>query len=98
MKNVLIIVACIMLLFAPSVYQIGNGPEEPFRGTDNQAADQITAIVPDYKPWWDLHWAPDSFLEGVLFTIEAALGAAVVGYVIGFFRGKNEKLQEKLQK
>lgn len=61
----------------------------PGGGTDNQAQEVIEKIAPDYQPWVEpLFTPPGSESESLLFALQAALGAAVIGYYIGHVRGK----------
>jgi len=68
--------------------------DQSMTGTDDQAADAVTEIRSDYKPWFSPLWRPNKNIEGALFSLQAALGAGIIGYYIGFMRGKasrNEK-------
>ncbi len=53
-----------------------------FGGTDNKATEIIEAS--DYKPWFDYLFAPSS-------PLQAALGAGVLFYCIGYFVGRKSK-------
>ncbi|MBF0436008.1 MAG: energy-coupling factor ABC transporter substrate-binding protein [Magnetococcales bacterium] len=54
------------------------------KGSDNLATDAILAIKPDYKPWFTPVWTPpNAEVESLLFAVQAALGAGILGYVIG---------------
>jgi cobalt/nickel transport protein len=62
-----------------------------FGGADDQGKEAITAIKPDYKPWFESVIQPASGeIAGLLFAAQAALGAGVVGYAIGWYKGKYE--------
>jgi cobalt/nickel transport protein len=55
-----------------------------FSGTDDQATAAIEAAKPGYQPWFTPLWEPPSGeVESLLFALQAALGALVIGYVIG---------------
>jgi cobalt/nickel transport protein len=65
--------------------------EGKFGGADDQGKEAITVIQPDYKPWFQSLIQPASGeIAGLLFAAQAALGAGVVGYAIGWYKGKNE--------
>ena len=57
------------------------------RSTENlsqDTADAITAARPGYKPWFQPLWKPPSDeVESLLFSLQAAIGAGFLGYVIG---------------
>ena len=58
-------------------------------GTDDQAKDAIEDLRPGYVPWFSPIWKPPSDeVETLLFTLQAALGAGVLGYVIGNLQGR----------
>ena len=70
---------------------IGSGREgAEFAGADGQAMAVVTALHPDYQPWFHAIWEPPSGeIEGLLFALQAALGAGVLGYYLGFRRGQS---------
>ena len=59
-----------------------------FAGADGQAMEVVTALNPDYQPWFGFFWeAPPEIASG-LFALQAALGAGLLGYYLGFRRGQ----------
>jgi cobalt/nickel transport protein len=65
------------------------GSGEAFTGTDDQAQSMIQELRPGYVPWFASVWEPPSGeVETLLFTMQAAVGAAILGYVLGYFRGR----------
>jgi cobalt/nickel transport protein len=66
--------------------------EGKFGGADDQGKEAITEIKPDYKPWFGSLMQPaSSEIAGLLFAAQAALGAGVVGYAIGLYKGRSER-------
>ncbi len=62
-----------------------------FGGSDDQAEHAITELHPEYKPWFSPFWEPPGGeVEGLLFALQAAIGAGVLGYGLGFLRGRHE--------
>jgi cobalt/nickel transport protein len=76
----IIVVICI------SAFILSPGGE--FGGSDNEGSDQIQTIDPNYEPWIDNLWHPPAETEGLLFAIQAAIGALIIGFFIGNERGK----------
>ncbi len=66
--------------------------EGKFGGADDQGKEAITKINPDYKPWFGSLMQPaSSEIAGLLFAAQAAMGAGVVGYAIGLYKGRSER-------
>jgi cobalt/nickel transport protein len=63
-----------------------------YQGADSQAQDLITTEHPHYQPWFSPWFKPASpEVESFLFATQAAIGASIVGYSIGFYRGKSQR-------
>lgn len=59
-----------------------------FEGADGKAQALIETIDPAYTPWASPLWTPPGKeTEGLLFALQAALGAGLLGYVLGLRRG-----------
>jgi cobalt/nickel transport protein len=57
----------------------------PLGGTDDQAAGAIKTLAPAYKPWLNsTRTTSDPETERVLFALQAAIGAAFIGYYCGY--------------
>ncbi|MDQ1294931.1 MAG: cobalt/nickel transport protein [Actinomycetota bacterium] len=88
--NLALFLAALALLAFPLVFGLGtvaDGQEEPFAGTDSQATTEIQESDPDYTPWFEPWFEPGSGeIESGLFALQAALGAGVLGYVLGSLR------------
>lgn len=86
-KNTILIILTILLIIVPLVCQKG----AEFGGSDDQAKGAITQIDPGYKPWFHSIWEPPSGeVESLLFCVQAGIGSGVVGYILGYFRGKKK--------
>lgn len=88
-RNALLLFAAAVLFVIPLlVVQPGSGD---FPGTDNQATDVIATIDSDYKPWFSYIWKPGIVTENLLFTLQAAIGAGIVAYCLGYLHGKRKR-------
>ncbi|MBD2019994.1 energy-coupling factor ABC transporter substrate-binding protein [Leptolyngbya sp. FACHB-36] len=86
-QNWLLAIAVIALAVVPLVVVRGE-----FSGADAQAEEAIKELNPSYEPWFNHFFEPPSGeVESLLFASQAALGAGVIGYVIGLYRGRSEK-------
>ncbi len=64
-------------------------PESEFGGADGAAEGVITEINPEVEPWFSPIWEPPGGeTESLLFALQAAIGAGVVGYYFGLKRGQ----------
>ena len=60
-----------------------------FSGSDGQAQGVIDEA--GYQPWFEPLWEPPSGeIESLLFSLQAALGAGLLGYYVGLRRGRGE--------
>ncbi len=67
-----------------------------FKGADDQAGSLITQLAPAYTPWFTPIWEPPSGeIASLFFSAQAALGAGVMGYFLGLWKGRKEKADEK---
>ncbi len=82
--NWLLVAGVIALALFPLLFVRGE-----YGGADNKGTKAIASIKPGYKPWFEPVVAlPSGEVEGLMFATQAALGAGVVGYVIGLYRGR----------
>ena len=66
-----------------------------FKGSDDQGTSAIAALAPAYRPWFQPLWTPPSpEVESLLFSLQAALGAGLIGYYIGYRRGRHDRRPE----
>lgn len=87
------IVGIIVILFAVQFfYGVAANPDSEFGGADGQAEEVIAGIKPDYEPWFGGigFEPPGGETESLLFALQAAFGAVIIGYVIGYYKGKGE--------
>jgi len=87
----LILLAVVALAVLPLLIHWNRGGEGKFSGTDDQAEKVITQIQPGYRPWFHSIWKPPSVeIASLLFALQAALGAGVLGYYFGLVRGRSQ--------
>ena len=57
--------------------------------SDDQGSAAVEQLQPGYTPWVRPLWTPPSRdVESGLFAIQAAAGASVIAYYIGYRRGQ----------
>ncbi|MBD2726526.1 energy-coupling factor ABC transporter substrate-binding protein [Nostoc sp. FACHB-892] len=91
LSNWLLLLGVVVLAVAPLVLI-----KAEFSGADGQAEDAIKEIQPEYKPWFNpLVELPSGEVESLLFSVQAAAGAGVIGYVIGLYKGRSQHQRNK---
>ena len=89
-QNLLLLSGVVLLAVIPLLMHRPGADEELFGGADGQAEELITQIRPDYEPWFSSFWEPPSGeIESMLFSLQAAIGAGLVCYCIGYYRGRH---------
>lgn len=67
-------------------------PESEFGGADGMAEETIAEIDPGTEPWISPLWEPPGGeTESLLFGLQAALGAGVIGYFFGVKKGQRKE-------
>lgn len=81
--NLVLVLIVLALVIVPLAFVKGN-----FGGSDDQGSAAVAASQPGFKPWFEPLWKPPSpEVESLLFAVQAALGAGIIGYVIGRIHG-----------
>lgn len=104
-QNWLLIAAVVLLTALPLwlVPYLGIGttvgpdaqPAAAFGGADAQAQQAIVQIAPNYQPWFAPLLEPASGeIASLLFALQAALGAGVIGYWLGSVMTRERLLKE----
>ncbi|WP_293152731.1 MULTISPECIES: energy-coupling factor ABC transporter substrate-binding protein [unclassified Microcoleus] len=88
-QNWMLVIGVVALAVIPLVFVRGE-----YGGSDDQAKKAITEIQPSYKPWFNHLFEPaSSEIASLLFASQAAVGAGVVGYAIGLYKGRSQSQQ-----
>lgn len=92
-RNALLLAAAAALATLPLFATLHEAPE--FAGTDDQAGETIRQLRPDYEPWFKPLWEPPSAeIQSLLFSLQAAGGAGVLGYYLGLKRGQRRRAHD----
>jgi len=82
-KYLVLIGVVIALFIVPFVIN----PDAEFGGTDGQGPEAIEDS--GYTPWIEpMGYQPDELGERVLFSLQVAIGGAILGYFVGYTRAK----------
>lgn len=87
-QNTLLVLACVVIALLAFVL----APKQAeFGGSDGGAEVAITEVRPDYKPWFEAVYEPASGeVESLLFTLQGSIGAGIIAYILGYYKGKNK--------
>ncbi|WP_456420131.1 energy-coupling factor ABC transporter substrate-binding protein [Methanocaldococcus infernus] len=89
MKHIIMLGIVVLLMVIPILFVKGK-----FEGSDDVGTDMIKKLDPHYKPWFHPIWEPPSGeIESLLYALQAAIGAIIIGYFIGYYKGKAESGQ-----
>lgn len=95
MSNVILILLVVFITIIP-FFVAKNGE---FGGSDDQAEEAITQIDENYEPWFSPIFEPASGeIESLLFALQAAIGAGIIGFGLGYLKGKkkvNDEVNDK---
>ena len=90
-KTVLTILVLLLLCVGIAVYPLLINEDSDFGGADGAAEEAVLAIDPDYEPWAEsLIELPGGETESLLFCLQAALGAAVIGFGFGYLAARKK--------
>ena len=85
-KNIILIVLILLIGVVPLLLV-----KSEFGGSDDKGEEVIKTIKPNYEPWAkNLIELPGDETESLLFALQAAIGAGVVGCVLGYFKGERK--------
>lgn len=84
-QNTIFFLLVILIIVFPLIF----GTNKEFSGTDGAALEMIEKINPVYQPWFSNLWEPSSGeVESLLFALQAASGAAFIGYAFGYAKAR----------
>ncbi|PVX24434.1 MAG: energy-coupling factor ABC transporter substrate-binding protein [Candidatus Bathyarchaeum sp.] len=88
-KHIILLAAVVVLVITPLII----APNAEYGGADGAAEDLI--VETGYEPWFEAIWEPPSGeIESLLFVTQAAIGAIIIGYFIGYEKGKRAPKDE----
>lgn len=96
-KNTMIYIGGFAIIAALVIVTLAYGASQDagFGGADDAGGDVVGEVDPDYEPWYggifgDYELPGET--ESMLFALQAAIGAIIIGYFIGrYTKNKDEK-------
>ena len=93
-KNILLIILAVMIAIVPLMLL----KDAEFAGADGLAKDAIIEINPGYEPWFEpILELPSGEIESLLFCTQAAIGAGVIGFILGRITVKDKKGEDNAE-
>lgn len=95
-KQVITILILLLLCAVILVFPLMTIRDSEFGGADGEAEEAIAAVDPDYEPWAEsIIELPGGETETLLFCLQTALGAIVIGYGFGYFAARKKYRSEE---
>ena len=87
MLAIILILLCTIIAIIPLTYI----KDSEFGGADDEAEELIAEVAPDYKPWAEnIFEPPGGETDSLLFCLQAALGAGLIGLGFGYLIARNK--------
>ena len=87
-KNLIMLIIIAII----AIFPLMTLKDAEFGGADGQAEELITEISPNYEPWANSLYEPASGeIESLLFALQAAIGAGVLGFGFGRLSAKHKE-------
>ncbi|MDI9395626.1 MAG: energy-coupling factor ABC transporter substrate-binding protein [Euryarchaeota archaeon] len=91
-----IIVLAIFLAFGAQFVYMSSTTDAEYGGADGEAENVINEITggayePNAEPFWE---PPSGEIESLLFGLQAAIGAGIIGYFFGYYNAKKSHENE----
>ena len=95
-KQVTTILILVALCAAILVFPLMTIKDSEFGGADGAAEEAIAVVDPDYETWADpILEPPGGETESLLFCLQTALGAIVIGYGFGYLVARKKYRAEE---
>ena len=95
-KKIVTILILIALCAVILIFPLMTIRDSEFGGADGAAEDVIAEMNPDYEPWAEnIIELPGGETETLLFCLQAALGALIIGYGFGYFAARKKYRSEE---
>lgn len=95
-KKVMTILILLALCAVILIFPLLTIRDSEFGGADGAAEEVISAVDPDYEPWAEsLIALPGGETETLLFCLQTALGAVVIGFGFGYLVARKKYRAEE---
>ena len=89
-QNIILLVLVAIIIAIPIVIYSGFGEEKSYFDSSDDLAKDVLEDT-GYKPWYSPFYEPPSpAIESLLFTIQAAIGTLILGFIFGYWRAQKK--------
>jgi cobalt/nickel transport protein len=83
-----LIALVVVLAFVGTFAYVSSTGQHEWGGADDMPENVINDLTHgSYNPWFNNVWEPPSpEIESLLFALQAAFGAIIIGYFLGYYR------------
>ncbi|MDO9517629.1 MAG: energy-coupling factor ABC transporter substrate-binding protein [Methanosarcinaceae archaeon] len=87
-----LIFLAILLVFTGQFLYVSSHTDAEYTGSDGQGGDMVFELTGGTyeliaEPLWE---PPSGEIETLLFTIQACIGTVIIGYFLGYYKGKGQ--------
>ena len=95
-RTIILLALVVAIVVFPLALYNGKGEAQGyFGGTDDQGPAYIEST--GYTPWFHSIWKPPSSeIESLLFAVQAAIGAIIIGFVFGYYYGQSKERKRRI--
>ena len=95
-KQVTTILVLVLICAAILIFPLMTIHDSEFGGADGAAEEAIAQVDPDYEPWAESMLEPPcGETESLLFCLQTALGAVVIGFGFGYLVARKKYRSEE---
>ena len=95
-KQVTTILVLVLVCAAILIFPLMTIRDSEFGGADGAAEELIAQVDPDYEPWAEsIVELPGGETESLLFCLQTALGAVVIGFGFGYLVARKKFRSEE---
>ena len=95
-KQVTTILVLVLICAAILIFPLMTIHDSEFGGADGAAGEASALVDPDYEPWAEsILEPPGGETESLLFCLQTALGAVVIGFGFGYLVARKKYRSEE---
>ncbi len=90
--NLMLVLGVVVLAAVPLLSIHG----KDFPASDDNSSKGVEELRPGYKPWFESVFKPQGGeIETFLFATQAAIGSGVTCYILGLYKGRSDRQNDR---